>query len=130
VFNASDGRHLLTRPGVWSVLLLLTMLIAGTDAAALNDPTRPPGRSSSSQSAKIATAPTTRLELTSILVAPERRVAVINGQPLQIGERIGDSRVMAIQFDEVLVKNANRMISLTLKSGGVKIPVMTPARGR
>lgn len=75
-------------------------------------------------------APTAKLELTSILVAPERRVAVINGQPLQIGERIGDYHVLDIQFDEVLVKNANRLLHLTLTGGAVKKPVMLPARER
>lgn len=130
MFNSNGGRHLLTCPRVWSLLLLLTTLIAGRDVAALNDPTRPPGRSSSSTAAKITTAPTPRLELTSILVAPERRVAVINGRPLQVGERIGDYKVVDIQFDLVQVKNDNRLISLTLNSGVVKMPVMTPDKGR
>lgn len=130
MFNNNDGRQLLTRPRVWSLLLLLTALAGGDDVAALNDPTQPPSRSSSTKSTEKMAAPAVRLELTSILVAPERRVAVINGQPLQIGERIGDYRVLDIQFDEVLVKNANRLIHLTLKGGTVKKPVMLPARER
>ena len=129
MFNRSDGRHLLTRSGVWSLLLLLTALAGGSDVVALNDPTQPPSRSSSTKSAGKATAPAARLELTSILVAPERRVAVINGRPLQVGDRIGDYRVLEIQFDEVLVKNAHRLITLTLKNGVVKKPVMLPAKG-
>lgn len=130
MFNNNDGRQLRTRPRVWSLLLLLTALAGGSEVAALNDPTQPPSRSSSTKSTGKMTAPAVRLELTSILVAPERRVAVINGQPLQIGERIGDYRVLDIQFDKVLVKNANRVIHLTLTGGAVKKPVMLPARER
>lgn len=130
MFNDNCGRHLLTRPEAWSLFFLLTALAGGTDVAALNDPTQPPSRSSSTKSPGKAAAPAVRLELTSILVAPERRVAVINGRPLQVGERIGDYRVMDIQFAEVLVKNADRLIPLTIKSGVVKKPVMLPDKGR
>lgn len=126
----SCGRYLFTRPEVWGLLLLLTALADVADVAALNDPTRPPGRSSLKKSSGIAATPTARLELTSILVAPERRVAIINGHPVQVGERIGDYRVVDIQFDVVLVKNDSRVISLTLKSGVVKKSVMLPAKGQ
>lgn len=131
MFNNNCGRHLLIRPKVWAFLLLLTVLTGVNDVAALNDPTRPPSRRSSSKSPKkIVATPTVRLELTSILVAPERRVAVINGRPVQVGERIGEYRVMDIQFDVVLVKNDHRLLPLTLKSGVVKKPVLLPAKGQ
>jgi MSHA biogenesis protein MshK len=109
--------------------MLMTALAGVSDAAALNDPTRPPNRSLSTTSAGITASPASRLELTSILVAPERRVAVINGRAVQVGERIGAYRVIAIQFDAVRVKNDNRMISLTLKHGDVKKSVVLPAKG-
>lgn len=130
MFNNNCGRHGLTRPEVWALLLLLTVLTGANDVAALNDPTRPPSRSSSSKSPEKAALPTVRLELTSILVASERRVAVINGRPLQVGERIGEYRVVDIQFDVVLVKNDHRLLPLTLKSGVVKKPVLLPAKGQ
>jgi len=130
VFNDNGGRHLLIRPEFWSLFLLLSTLAGVTEVAALNDPTRPPSRSSSNRSPGIVATPATKLVLTSILIAPERRVAVINGLAVQVGENVGDYRVVDIQFDVVLVKNANRLLSLTLKSGVLKTPVMLPAKGQ
>ncbi len=130
MFNDKGIKPVLTRPQLWGLLLFLAVLVSVTDVAALNDPTRPPARRSSTQSSGIVTAPTARLELTSILIAPERRVAVINGRSLQINERIGDYKVVDIQFDVVLVKNDNRLLPLTLKTGVVKKPVILPDRGQ
>lgn len=130
MFNANGIKPVLPRPEVWGFLLLLTLLASVTDVAALNDPTRPPARRSSTQSLGSVTAPSARLELTSILVAPERRVAVINGKSVQIGEKIGDYKVVDIQFDVVLVKNDHRSIPLTLKNTVVKKSVRLPAKGQ
>lgn len=130
MFNEQGIKPVLTRPAVWSLLLFLTVLVTVTDVVALNDPTRPPARRSSTQSLGRVTVPTARLELTSILIAPERRVAVINGRSVQIGERIGDYKVVDIQVDVVLVKNDNRLLPLTLKNEVVKKPVILPDKGQ
>lgn len=121
---------MLIRPAVWGLLLMLTALAGVADVAALNDPTRPPTRSLSTKLPGGAAVPVARLELTSILVAPERRVAIINGRAVQVGESIGDYRVVDIQFEAVTVKNNSRLIPLTLQGGVMKKPVMLPAKGQ
>jgi len=54
------------------------------------------------------------LVLQSVLIAPQRRLAVINGQTLAVGERIGDATVAAIQPHEVVVKRAGGELTLRL----------------
>jgi MSHA biogenesis protein MshK len=54
------------------------------------------------------------LVLQSVLIAPQRRLAVINGQTLAVGERIGDATVVAIQPHEVVVKRAGGELTLRL----------------
>jgi MSHA biogenesis protein MshK len=54
------------------------------------------------------------LVLQSVLIAPQRRLAVINGRTLAVGERIGDVTVAAIQPHEVVMKRASGEFTLRL----------------
>jgi MSHA biogenesis protein MshK len=75
----------------------------------LPDPTRP----SSAQGGGVVTG-VHGLVLQSVLIAPQRRLAVINGHTLAVGERIGDVTVAAIQPHEVVVKRASGEFTLRL----------------
>lgn len=77
----------------------------------LPDPTRPSGWSSGGD--RVATG-VHGLVLQSVLIAPQRRLAVINGKTLAVGERIGDVTVTAIQPHEVVVKRASGELTLRL----------------
>lgn len=72
-------------------------------AAELIDPTRPPrGAETPPPTREAATRSGWTLE--STLVAPDRRVAVINGELVTEGESIGGARVVEIRKLEVLVQ--------------------------
>jgi len=98
--------------------LMLLGLCAGIDAWALNDPTRPtdPSHYFGSSSTPAPDA----LMLQSILFAPERRIAVINGMRVQEGDRVGSARVVNIQDSQVLLETSRgtrtlRLLPHTLK---------------
>lgn len=82
------------------------------DAASLPDPTRPPQRFI----APAASSPvvTDSWQLGSILIAPQRRVAVINGRPLSVGDKVGGAKVVAIEPGQVRLKRGSRVIMLDL----------------
>ena len=129
--NVISKRHLLSCSRVRWFLFLLTTLVGVTDVAALNDPTLPPSpsRSPSSKSSGGVTSPAVHLELNSILIAPERRSAVINGWFVQNGNHIEGYRVVDIQSNKVLVKKDNFLIPLTFNNKGVRKTVHMPSRG-
>jgi len=83
--------------------------VANDSLVGLPDPTRP----SSASGDGVATG-VHGLVLQSVLIAPQRRVAVINGKTLAVGERIGDVTVAAIRPHEVVVKRASGEFTLRL----------------
>jgi MSHA biogenesis protein MshK len=87
-------------------------LFSSASVWALNDPTRPTDPSQFFGST--STANSADLMLQSVLFAPERRVAVINGTRLQEGDRIGSARVVRIQDSQVLLETSRGMRTLRL----------------
>jgi MSHA biogenesis protein MshK len=59
--------------------------------------------------------------LHSTLVGPERRGAVINGQRVQVGDRIDGARVARIEAGEVLLDTPERRITLRLLPNPLRI---------
>lgn len=100
----SRDRYLLA---FWACLLPV-MLHAG----ALVDPTRPAGAAY----APAARAQTARhgWRLDSTLVAPDRRVAVINGRHVSEGESVDGARVIEIRPLNVLIQAPGRRMTLQL----------------
>mgnify|MGYP006358078315 FL=1 len=90
-------------------LVLATPLWAGDLLDGLADPTRPSFRGA-------ATAGVSRggLVLQSTLVSPERSVAVISGQSLSVGGRIGGAEVLAIRPYEVVLSRAGKHSTLRM----------------
>lgn len=79
-------------------------------AAALQDPTRPPGF----EEPPAQTLPMADLALQSILVGAERRLAVINGEPRAEGQAFDGVRVRQIHRDRVEVLDRGRVRTLYL----------------
>jgi MSHA biogenesis protein MshK len=73
------------------------------------DPTRPPVPTDGNQSAAVQGP---RLE--SVLIAPDRRVAVINGQQVVVGARIAGGEVVRISESEVVIRGAEGVQTLKL----------------
>ncbi|WP_145924870.1 MSHA biogenesis protein MshK [Syntrophotalea acetylenivorans] len=93
---------------------MLAMLMPADkgNTASLPDPTRPPQRFV--EPAASGDAPSKGLQLGSILIAPQRRVAVINGRPLSAGDRISGAKVVAIEPGQVRLRRGGRDFVLKL----------------
>lgn len=86
-------------------------------AAPFADPTRPPGALDSERG-----APTAGPRLESVLIAPDRRVAVIGGQEVTIGSRFRDGEVTGISESEVRIRRPDGEQSLKLYPGAGRRP--------
>jgi len=94
------------------VVLLLLLGMLSFNASALQDPTRPtdpvlyfggnhrPG--------------TSVWTLQSILSAPDRRIAIINGTRVREGDRIGNARIVSIKPSHVVLNTGKRTLKLQL----------------
>lgn len=84
--------------------------------AELADPTRPPGFGG----AAAAIRPSAPLVVTSILVSSGRKIAVIDGRSVKVGDSIGGARVLEIAPDTVLVRTRTGTAELRLALPSVK----------
>ncbi len=96
--------------------LLVTLPVC---AEVLTDPTRPP--------VKKAVVPILKeksfqhvWDLESTLVSSERKVAVINGKLLTIGDYIDGARVISIRKNRVVVKASHKEVTLLMLPDIVK----------
>lgn len=91
-------------------------LLAGSAAAqqALPDPTRPAvGASQPGAAEESPGGP----QLQSILISPKRKLAVINGQTLHVGDSFGNAVVVKISAQEVVLKSGAELQVLKLFPG-------------
>jgi MSHA biogenesis protein MshK len=90
----------MTRPAAWPRLVLASLLVFGhalaqsapTDLTV--DPTRPPALNTGG-AAEDKAGPAHVLQ--SVLIAPGRSVAVIDGTTVKVGSRVGDAKVVRIE---------------------------------
>lgn len=99
-------------------------------AEPLDDPMRPPLLQSSTtpgSGAAAATREQTPL-VSSILISPGHRSAVIAGKSVKVGERVNGMEVVAIEPTAVTVRRTGKLLRLPLHSLNVKTPaqVSTP----
>ena len=81
------------------VALAIVAAAAPASGQVLGDPTRPPNLSGLSFGAA-ATTPSGPI-LQSIVLSPKRRLALIDGKLLGIGNRVGGATLVAIEIDSV-----------------------------
>lgn len=110
------------------LLCVLTAAAASHAAAAqaaLPDPTRPPAAGSAEGVAKPGAGQTTRSahRLQSVLISPERKLAVIDGRTVFLGGRIDDALVVAITETGVTLRRGAQTETLPLNAGVQKKPV-------
>lgn len=101
----------------FGLLLLAQVSKANGQNDQLADPTQP-AQFRGSESAE-------NYRLESILNSRQRRVAIINGQVLGVGEMLGDARVATIGRDRVGLQVGSKTISLKLPQQVVKKEVRT-----
>lgn len=94
-----------------AIAVLAALFGANAVAAPFADPTQPPGASAGG-AADAAPAEGPRLQ--SILISPNRRVAVIGGQTVPLGGTYGEARVVRITETEVVLQTGQERQSLKL----------------
>jgi MSHA biogenesis protein MshK len=92
-------------------MLLLARFSQAEGVSNLPDPTQPARYQGKSQ------ADSYRLE--SILKSPNRRVAIINGKALAVGDSIGDAKLRSIMNNAVTLQFPNKTIQLKLRENAV-----------
>jgi len=101
------------------IVSILALVLLAQNAAALDDPMRPPGGA-----AVTGTAPAApRFELSSTLIARDRRSAVINGRRVGVGDSVDGARVIEILPAQVRLQHQGRQLTLQLLPVAVKQPV-------
>jgi len=91
---------------------------APSGAAALKDPTRPPGYAAGGGRASHRPA----WVLSQTLISPGRRLATINGRRVSVGEWVRGAVVVEILPTEVKLRRKHRTFSIKLLPGRVKRP--------
>ncbi len=103
----------------WMVGAAATATMAGVQAQALTDPTRPPG----AQSAMPGTAADAQdsapagTQLQSVLISSGRKLAVINGTTVALGGMVGEMKLVKITETEVTLKKGDETEVLKLFPG-------------
>lgn len=107
-----------------SKLLVVSVLLAGwlpalAVQAQFDDPTRPPNFSGfASNAAQDSGAPA--WQLSSILVSPQRRLAIINGKTVRQGDQINNARVLKIRTTGVTLRTSKETFTVKLLPARVK----------
>lgn len=100
------------------LFLALTMLAGVASAQTVQDPTRPPAQllRPAAGGGVVAAGP----QLQSILIGRNgsRRVAVIDGDTVRVGDRVAGARVVAINAGTVLLEQGGVRTTLTLQLPG------------
>lgn len=87
---------------------------AGQATQAIPDPTRPPmvPRAAADSAASVPAGPPPVLQ--SVLIGRERSMAIISGQRFDVGDRVGEARIVRITETEVVLRSGESMTTLKL----------------
>lgn len=107
------------------LITALVLFAAAGPHAELSDPTRPPQtrRSSAARPEVASNGDPRSIEVREILISPERRIAVINGQRRTIGDQIAGARVLEIQPHAVVFSAASGEFEVRVSPHVVKAVV-------
>ncbi len=103
--------------GVSALVLLLLCSASSGGAQPFRDPTRPPRAAVAAE--KVDRGSWT---LSSVLVSPARRVALLNGRAVQEGALIDGARVVAIEAGRVRLRQNRQEFSVALQNARIKEP--------
>jgi len=100
------------KAGRCAVLIFAFCLLPfATAAEVLRDPTRPPADlSQGNTGAPVASGP----ELQSVRISAHQRSAIISGQRVKVGDKLGDARIVMITENEVVLKGSSGLQTLKL----------------
>jgi len=112
-----------------AMIVAATILCSAVFAEAPRDPTRPPSPAEVRAwfaGEQRAADPSQAFTLQSVLLSPSRRVAIIDGQRLQIGESVGEAVVTTIEAGRVELERDGQTIVLRI---GTKLDNEFPISG-
>lgn len=98
-------------------IVVVTLLVCfSASLFAMRDPTQPPGKAplQTEKFVEITQQGHKSYTLTGILYSGDRRVATINGKYLVVGEEINGAKVIAINKDNVQLKDDAGVTTLEL----------------
>lgn len=103
--------------------LALLVIIGAAYAAepALHDPTEP-FRPSTNGAGGPSGAPPPRFTLTAVLISPTRRVAIVNGKPMQEGQRVAGAELVKIDERSVQLRDGNHEFVVQLGNARASAP--------
>lgn len=104
------------------VMLLSVLGQMSAHGTELFDPMQPPEYREQPEKPGKAPAPQVHYTLTSTVISPDRRFAVINGQRVTVGEVVGGARVLEIQPSWVRLRQGGRIRTVRLVPYSVKRP--------
>jgi MSHA biogenesis protein MshK len=108
----------MNRASQGALALVAAGLAAGPCVAqALRDPMRPPAFAVASRESAETAAPVSPMVLQSTLLSGGRRIAMIDGKPLKVGDRIGEAQILAIDSHSVTLREADKTRVLELTQG-------------
>jgi MSHA biogenesis protein MshK len=83
----------------------------------LVDPTRPPATLGQVVDGDASASVAGRPVLQSVMISPGRRMAMISGRMVRIGDKVGEARVTKISETEVVLRNGKELETLKLFPG-------------
>ena len=95
--------------------LLIAAAIAQAEETPLKDPMRPFVAAAPGAAAEAAGP---RFALTAVLIAPTRRVAVVNGKPYVLGEAVDGAEIVAIAPESVRLREGSVELVISLGRPG------------
>jgi MSHA biogenesis protein MshK len=110
---------------VLPIALTLTLALLATVPAiaeTLNDPMRPPGKAVLALTAGGKQAVAARYRLDSVIIAANRRQAIVNGKRLTVGEHIGRATLIDVQATQVTLRVAGKSYVVPLLPLSIKMP--------
>jgi len=104
-------------------MLLAALSLAAWPAAraqpALSDPTRPPNvlQGAMRDASERGEAPAAASRLQSVLISPQRRLAVIDGRTVPLGGKVDDATLVQISETHVTLRRGAELKTLELYPG-------------
>lgn len=98
-------------------LILSTLLFSLTSFSAYRDPTAPPGKEAYSL---VGASEASDFKLTSTLVAKGRQVAMINGEMVSVGEKVGVAKVESIKPGHVIIILNDKPVKLEVTPHSIR----------
>ena len=98
-----------------AIFILIFMWMPTAICAELRDPTRPPGYITGGAGFVAA------WELDAVIIAHDRGVAIINGEPIKIGEEIKGNKLINISPYSVQLEGVDGKMTLFLLDSSLKI---------